>query len=167
MNETPDQAPPPDNDVQSRRYLEPGWFTRRVFNPLVARSTKWGLSLKGSRILSVRGRTSGQIRHTVVNLLTVDGTEYLVAPRGTTQWVRNLRAAGGGTLRVGRRTTDFDAAEIGDDDKLDILRAYLRAWAWEVGRFFEGLSADSSDEDVRGVAADFPVFRVVPKERTG
>src|SRR4029079_19161371 len=86
------------------RYLVPDGFTRKVFNPLVARLTKWGLSVKGSRVLEVRGRTSGEARTTVVNLLTVDGVRYLVAPRGETQWVRNLRAAGAaGALRVGRR----------------------------------------------------------------
>ena len=77
------------------RYLAPDWFTRRVFNPLVARLTRWGISVKGSRVLEVRGRTSGEVRTTVVNLLTVDGVRYLVAPRGETQWVRNLRADGG------------------------------------------------------------------------
>ena len=77
------------------RYHAPGTFTRRVFNPMVARLTRWGISVKGSRVLEVRGRTSGELRSTVVNLLDVDGARYLVAPRGETQWVRNLRAAGG------------------------------------------------------------------------
>ena len=143
------------------RYLAPDWFTRRVFNPLVARLTKWGISLKGSRILEVRGRSSGEIRTTVVNLLTVDGVRYLVAPRGETQWVRNLRADdGAGTLRVGRRTEAFTATELADDDKAPILRAYLRAWAWEVGTFFDGLKADSPDADIAAAAPGFPTFRI-------
>ncbi|MGI9052770.1 MAG: nitroreductase family deazaflavin-dependent oxidoreductase [Ilumatobacteraceae bacterium] len=143
------------------RYLPPGAFTRRVFNPLIGRFTKLGLSMKGSRVLEVRGRTTGEVRSTVVNLLTVGESDYLVAPRGTTQWVRNLRAAGAGALRVGRRTEAFVAVELADDEKPEILRAYLRAWAWEVGQFFDGLSADSSEEELRAAASGFPVFRVV------
>jgi deazaflavin-dependent oxidoreductase (nitroreductase family) len=143
------------------RYLAPDWFTRRVFNPLVSRLTRWGISLKGSRVLIVPGRSSGEPRSTVVNLLTVDGVRYLVAPRGVTQWVRNLRAAGGaGTLRLGRRREPFTSVEVADADKEAILRAYLEAWAWEVGRFFEGLRADSPSADVAAAAANFPVFRI-------
>ena len=143
-----------------RRYVAPGWFTRHVFNRAVARLTRLGLSLKGSRILEVRGRASGQVRATVVNLLEVDGARYLVAPRGETQWVRNLRVAGEGTLRVGRRTEAFRAEELPDADKVPILRAYLVAWAWEVGQFFEGLSADSPDADLAAAAPGFPAFRI-------
>jgi deazaflavin-dependent oxidoreductase (nitroreductase family) len=142
------------------RYLVPDAFTRKVFNPLVGQLTKWGLSVKGSRILEVRGRKSGELRTTVVNLLTVDGVRYLVAPRGETQWVRNLRAAGTGTLRLGRRRETFSAEELPDDAKPTIIRAYLKAWAWEVGRFFDGLNKDSSDEEIAKVAAGFPVFRI-------
>jgi len=143
------------------RYLAPDWFAQHVFNPLVGRLTRWGISLKGSRILEVRGRTSGETRSTVVNLLTVDSVRYLVAPRGETQWVRNLRAAGGhGALRLGRRHETFTATEIADADKATILRAYLRAWAWEAGKFFEGLTADSPASELEAAAAGFPVFRI-------
>ena len=75
------------------RYLEVGGFTDKVFNPLVAWLTRRGLSLWGSRVLEVRGRTTGAWRSNPVNLLTHDGVDYLVAPRGRTQWVRNLRVA--------------------------------------------------------------------------
>jgi deazaflavin-dependent oxidoreductase (nitroreductase family) len=142
------------------RYIVPDTFTRKVFNPIVARLTKMGLSIRGSRILAVRGRTSGELRTTVVNLLTIDTVRYLVAPRGETQWVRNLRAAGTGTLRVGRRSEQFTADEVADESKSEIIRAYLKAWAWETGRFFDGLTADSPDADIAAVAERFPVFRV-------
>ncbi len=142
------------------RYLAPGWFTRRVFNPFIARLTGLGLSVKGSRVLEVRGRTSGDVRSTVVNLLTVEGQRYLVAPRGTTQWVRNLRAAGTGTLRLGRRREAFTAVELPDDAKDGVLRAYLDEWAWEVGKFFDGLTASSTDAELAAAAPNFPVFRV-------
>jgi deazaflavin-dependent oxidoreductase (nitroreductase family) len=151
---------PAASPLAADRYLAPGWFTRKVFNPAVARLTRWGISLKGSRVLEVRGRTSGQVRSTVVNLLTVDGVRYLVAPRGETQWVRNLRSAGQGTLRLGRRQEAFTALELADADKAPILRAYLKAWAWEVGQFFEGIDADSPDDVLAAAAPGFPAFRI-------
>ena len=143
-----------------RRYVVP---TRsdRIFNRLVAWLTRAGVSIQGSRILRVRGRSSGQWRSTPVNLLTVAGGTYLVAPRGTTQWVRNIRAAGGGELRVGRRVTRFTVQELPDADKPAVIRAYLKRWAWEVGRFFEGVNASSPDSDLLRIAPGFPVFRVV------
>ena len=137
-------TPPPT------RYLAPDFVTRRILNPLLSALTRLGVSVRGSRILTVRGRTSGVPRSTIVNLLTVEGVRYLVAPRGTTQWVRNLRAAdGAGTLRLGRRVEPFTATELDDAGKPAIIRAYLVAWAWEVGRFFDGLTADSPDSGDR------------------
>jgi deazaflavin-dependent oxidoreductase (nitroreductase family) len=141
-------------------YRQPGWFTRNVMNRSVRRLTRWGISVMGSRELQVRGRTSGEIRSVPVNLLTVDGCDYLVAPRGETQWVRNLRAAGEGALHVGRRRPVFSATELADDDKVVVLREYLRRWKWEVGVFFEGVSAESSDDELRAIAPRHPVFAV-------
>ena len=140
------------------RYVRPGWFTKHVFNRIVAGLTRAGISVWGSRELRVRGRTSGEWRTTPVNLLTVDNTRYLVAPRGETQWVRNLRVAGQGELRVGRRTEAFVATEIADDEKPPVLRAYLERWKAEVGVFFGGVSAKSSDEELRGIASNHPIF---------
>ncbi len=141
-------------------YREPGWFTRNVFNRGVAVATRLGLSVWGSRILQVRGRKSGELRETPVNLLTHEGSTYLVAPRGITQWVRNLRVAHEGALRLGRRTQPFRARELTDLEKPDVLRAYLRRWKMEVGVFFDGVDADSSDADIARIAPDHPVFRV-------
>lgn len=141
------------------RYVEPSRMDH-LFNRTVAALTKLGISVWGSRVLYVRGRASGEWRTTPVNLLTVDDTRYLVAPRGITQWVRNLRAAGNGELHVGRRVEEFTATELADEEKPAVLRAYLKRWGWEVGRFFEGLDANASDEQVRAMAPSFPVFRV-------
>ena len=143
------------------RYLEPGWFTRNVFNRCVRGLTRAGISVWGSRELRVRGRKSGEWRATPVNLLTVDDVRYLVSPRGTTQWVRNIRTSGGGELRVGRRVEDFTVAEIPDEQKVAILREYLRRWKFEVGVFFDGHSANSSDEELAAIAPGYPVFRVL------
>ena len=146
----------PDDDTP--RYVEPGWFTNHVFNPSVALLTRAGISVWGSRELRVRGRTSGEWRTTPVNLLTVDGAQYLVAPRGVTQWVRNLRVASSGELRVGKRTNRFRATEVADADKVPILRAYLKKWKAEVGVFFDGVSGDSPDADLQRISPDHPVF---------
>lgn len=141
------------------RYLEP---TRPAvaFNAVVARLTRLGISVWGSRVLSVRGRRTGEWRSVPVNLLVVDGARYLVAARGHTQWVRNLRSAGEGTLRVGRKLEWFEAAELGDDDKPPILRSYLRRWGWEVGAFFDGIDAKSPQDDLRAAAPGVPVFAI-------
>jgi deazaflavin-dependent oxidoreductase (nitroreductase family) len=141
-------------------YQAPGWFTRHAFNPLVNLLTRSGISVLGSRELRVRGRKTGEWRTTPVNLLVHDGDRYLVAPRGHTQWVSNLRAARNGELRVGRRVEKFEATEVNDDDKPEILRAYLRRWKVEVGVFFGGVDANSSEEDLRRIAPDHPVFRL-------
>ena len=142
-------------------YRAPGWFTRNVFNRAVAFSTRHGVSVLGSRVLAVKGRTSGQWRTTPVNLLTLDGRRYLVAARGETQWVRNLRAADRGELRAGRHAEAFRGRELTDDEKIPILRAYLRRWKAEVGIFFEGTGPDSSDEQIRAIAPRHPAFEVL------
>jgi deazaflavin-dependent oxidoreductase (nitroreductase family) len=148
---------------ESPHYREPGWFTRNVFNRAVAGLTRLGVSVWGSRVLRVRGRKSGEVRTVPVNLLTLEGTQYLVAPRGTTQWVRNLRAADGhGELALGRKVTPFTGVELGDDEKPAVLRAYLKRWKAEVGVFFDGVSADSPADDVARIAPNHPVFRIEP-----
>lgn len=144
----------------AERYDRPGWFTKHVFNPAVALLTRAGVSVAGSRVLEVRGRKSGEPRRTPVNLLTLDDTRYLVAPRGHTQWVRNLRASGDGRLLVGRRAEHFTAEELADEDKPAVLRPYLERWKWEVGTFFGGVGPDSSDEELLRIAPDHPVFRL-------
>jgi deazaflavin-dependent oxidoreductase (nitroreductase family) len=160
MNPTTATTIPTASASADARYLTPSTGDR-VFNRIARRLARMGISLYGSRELRVVGRKSGQVRTTVVNLLVLDGERYLVAPRGTTEWVRNLRAAGGGELRVGRRTEAFGYEELADADKPAILREYLSKWAFEVGRFFEGIDADSTDEELLAIAPGFPVFRLV------
>jgi deazaflavin-dependent oxidoreductase (nitroreductase family) len=148
----------------SAHYRAPGWFTRNVFNRLVAFLTQRGVSVLGSRVLAVRGRTSGQWRTTPVNLLSHDGARYLVAPRGETQWVRNLRAVGTGELRLGRRAEAFRGRELADDEKVPVLRAYLKRWKAEVGVFFDGTGPDSSDDELRAISGQHPAFEVLPAD---
>jgi len=146
--------------VSERHYQQPGWFTTHVFNQVVAGLTRMGVSVWGSRVLEVRGRTSGEPRRTPVNLLTYDGARYLVAPRGETQWVRNLRVAGDGVLIVGRHRQTFSAQELPHGEKPEVLRAYLKRWKAEVGVFFDGVSATSTDDELDRIAPKHPVFRI-------
>lgn len=147
-------------------YKKPDWFTQHLFNPAVKLLTRMGISVMGSRVLRVRGRSSGQWRETPVNLLSFEGDRYLVAPRGETQWVRNLRVAGSGELRVGRRVERFTAEEVAAG-KEPVMREYLRRWRWEVGMFFNGVTAQSSDDEVRAEAQRHPVFRLHADQTTG
>ena len=149
------------NDTAAR-YIKPKSATD-LFNEIVRRLTRLGVSVYGSRVLYVKGRTSGEWRSTPVNPLRLaDGTRYLVAPRGNTQWVRNLRAAGAGELRIGRKVEPFTATEVTDDAKPAILRNYLRRWKFEVGVFFDGVDAKAPEEKLREIAPGYPVFRIEP-----
>jgi hypothetical protein len=140
-------------------YRQPGWTTRRLLNPAVAGLTRAGVSVWGSRILEAKGRRSGLARRTPVNLLVVEGNRYLVSPRGEGEWVRNVRSDDGRlTLILGRRREAFLARELVDSDKTPILRAYLSRWKMEVGVFFDGVTAQSSEEDLRRIAPNHPVF---------
>ena len=141
------------------RYIRPT-FTAEIFNKTVARLTLLGLSVWGSRVLRVRGRKTGEWRSTPVNLLTHRGQQYLVAPRGQAQWVRNLRAIGTGELAVGRRVQVFRATELADADKAPVLRDYLKRWKFEVGVFFDGVGPDASDDELLRIAPGYPVFLI-------
>jgi deazaflavin-dependent oxidoreductase (nitroreductase family) len=146
--------------VSPTRYVRPGGRADLWSAAVVRWLTAHGISLWGSRVLVVKGRTSGEPRSVPVNLLHLDGERYLVAPRGNTQWVRNVRAAGRAELRLGRRTEPVLLTEVPVEDRLPVLRVYLQRWGWEVGRFVEGLTKHSTDAEVMAVAPGMPVFRV-------
>jgi len=149
-------------------YRKPDWFTVHVFNALVAWLTRHGVSLWGSRVLEGRGRQSGEPRRVPVNVLSLDGKEYLVSPRGNGQWVRNVRAAGGELqLLLGRRRERRIAVELPDDEKTPVLRAYLKRWKFEVGIFFEGVDANSTEAALREIAPRHPVFVLSGADRDG
>lgn len=149
--------------MESTHYDRPDWLTRNVFNRAVAGLTRAGVSVVGSRVLEVPGRHSGQPRRTPVNLLDLDGGRYLVAARGETEWVRNVRAADGHLVLIkGRHRQAVRVAELADVDKPPVLRAYLERWKFEVGMFFQGVGPDSSDAELAAVADRHPVFRLLP-----
>lgn len=143
-------------------YQKPDFATNRIFNPLVAFLTgTLGISMRCSRVLAVRGRASGEWRTTPVNPLTFEGERYLVAPRGVTHWVRNIRVSGEGELRKGRSAEPIRVVEISDAEKVPVLRAYLKAWAMETKKFFGLPGPDVSDEEIARIAPNHPVFRMV------
>jgi hypothetical protein len=151
----------PDTPAAAAHYKRPDWFTQHVFNKAVAGLTRLGVSVMGSRVLEHRGRTSGDLHHTPVNLLTLDGKKYLVSPRGESQWVRNVRHSDGHlVLILGRRRQVCQATEIPARDVVPILRAYLSKWKFEAGQFFDGITSDASDEEWAAAAPKHPVFEI-------
>ncbi|HEY2214380.1 MAG TPA: nitroreductase/quinone reductase family protein, partial [Acidimicrobiales bacterium] len=118
-----------------------------------------GLSVRGSRVLEHKGRTSGTLHHTPVNVLTIDSAQYLISARGTTEWVRNVRANRGDlVLQLGRRRHEYSTIEVPAAERTAILRAYLARWKFEVGMFFEGVGPDSTDAEFEAIAERHPVF---------
>ncbi|MFD4945984.1 nitroreductase/quinone reductase family protein [Streptomyces sp. NPDC058239] len=141
-------------------YLQGNAFNVRM-NSIIGWLARHGVSLLGSAEMSVRGRKSGQMQRIPVNSHTYEGTQYLVSARGHSQWVRNMRVAGGGELRVGRKIRTFTAVEIADDEqKVLIVRAYLERWGWEVNQYFQGITAKSTDAELLAACPDHPVFRI-------
>ena len=145
-------------------------MTTRYDEPdLVARATngvfRWlaeaGISIAGTRALRVRGRTTGKLRGVVVNLMTVDGRDYVVSPRGNTQWVRNARAAGEVEMGPRWRGRTVRISEVADDAKLDLLKRYLDRWYWEVKGHVGGLTPQSTDEQIRVVAPSIPIVELL------
>ena len=118
---------------------------RRIVNPAIV---AFGLT----PTLAVRGRKSGDWRVAPVNVLELDGHRYLVAPRGETQWVRNLRAAGEGELRRRREVERFRARELPVEERAQVIDAYVARWGKQVRSQFEALPDP----------ADHPVFRIEP-----
>lgn len=139
------------------RYDRPNVLAR-VGNAPVRWLAQLGISIAGTRALTIRGRKTGKRRGVVVNVLTVDGVDYLVAPRGNTQWVRNARAAGRVEVGPRWRTREVRIAEVADDDKPDLLRRYLRRWYWQVKGHVAGLTPQAGDDELRAAAPVIPVF---------
>ncbi len=144
----------------SQRYEAPN-AGARMFNAAIRRLADLGVSVQGSTAMRVRGRSSGQLRAVVVNLLTVDGRSYLVSPRGNTQWARNLRAAGEVELGPGRRSQRHRVVELGDEAKPELLKRYLDRWYWQVKGHIGGLTPTSDAEAMRAAAPMIPVFEVL------
>ena len=143
------------------RYEEPNRVAQAA-NTVIRWLAELGISIAGTRAMRVRGRKSGKQRKVVINLLTVDGVDYLVSPRGNTQWARNVRAAG--VVEVGPRWRSELArvSELEDAAKPELLRRYLARWYWQVKGYVGGLTPDSTDEQMLAAAPTIPVFVLAP-----
>lgn len=141
----------------SVRYDEPN-RTARAANALIGWLAEWGISIAGTRALRVRGRKTGKSRGVVVNVLRVNGVDYLVSPRGNTQWVRNVRAAGVVDVGPRWRRRRLRITEVADPAKPDLLKRYLDKWYWEVKGHIAGLTPDSGDDEIHAAAPSIPVF---------
>lgn len=141
-------------------YIRPGTSVH-VMNSLLGAVIKLGFSPQGGQLLTVNGRKTGKPMTTPVNPLTVEGAEYLVAPRGSTHWTLNLKANGSGVLRRGRRKRPIRVArELADDEKPKILLAYLERWGGVTKGHFGITWPDPSAEEVARVCARTPIFRI-------
>jgi deazaflavin-dependent oxidoreductase (nitroreductase family) len=149
------------NDTQ--RYVQPKARDLRI-HKILSTALKIGISMRGMKLLYVRGRKSGELRSAVVGPLLHEGQLYLVAPRGNTQWVRNLRAAGEGQLRLGRKVEQFTATELADTDKPPVLRPYLKVWKEDTGVFFDNTDDKASDPRLLEIAPNHPIFRIEIKK---
>jgi deazaflavin-dependent oxidoreductase (nitroreductase family) len=141
----------------STRYAEPNRAAQAA-NTTIRWLAELGISIAGTRALRVRGRKTGKQRGVVINLLTVDGVDYVVSPRGNTQWARNVRAAG--VVEVGPRwrSERAEISEVADDAKPELLRRYLTRWYWQVKGYVAGLTPESGDDELRAAAPSIPVF---------
>jgi deazaflavin-dependent oxidoreductase (nitroreductase family) len=150
----------------STRYEEPNRVAR-AGNVVIRWLAELGVSIAGTRALRVRGRKTGKSRAVVINLLTVDGVDYLVSPRGNTQWARNVRAAAVVEMGPRWRRQRVRASEVDDAAKPELLRRYLARWYWQVKDYVGGLTPDSSDEQLRAVVPTIPVFALAKAGATG
>ncbi|MCW2688866.1 MAG: hypothetical protein JWR37_3756 [Mycobacterium sp.] len=142
------------------RYEEPN-RAARLGNEIIRALAELGISISGTRALRVRGRKTGKRRGVVINLLSVDGKDYVVSPRGNTQWARNARAAGVVELGPRWHSRPIAIAEVADEAKPELLRRYLDRWYWEVKGHVAGLTPQSSEHELRAAAPSIPVFELV------
>jgi deazaflavin-dependent oxidoreductase (nitroreductase family) len=132
-----------------------------LFNKLFGMVVGIGFGLSHNYLLQVRGRTTGQIHSTPVNLLVMSGRSYLIAPRGETQWVRNAQSTGEIWLKRGRRRYHFRLRAIPDEEKAQLLKSYLDRFRTTVQRYFP-VPAGSAPEAFSAIASQYPVFELEP-----
>jgi deazaflavin-dependent oxidoreductase (nitroreductase family) len=133
----------------------------RIFNRVFGFLVGLGLGFSHNYLLQVRGRKSGKIYSTPIDLLEMNGKKFLVAPRGRTQWVRNAEAAGEITLRKGSTRQRFRLRPIPDADKPAILKAYLDTFKREVQRYFP-VAAGSPPQAFAEIVQSYPTFELIP-----
>jgi deazaflavin-dependent oxidoreductase (nitroreductase family) len=132
-------------------------FVNKAFGLIVG----WGLGPRGYYLLQVRGRRTGRVYTTPVNVVELQGMRFLVAPRGRTQWVRNAEAVGEVQLTRGSTRQRFRIRPVADREKLPVLRTYLDRFKRVVQRYFP-VPAGAPLEAFATVAERYPVFELLP-----
>ncbi len=132
----------------------------KIFNRIFGFLVGLGLGFSYNYLLEVRGRKTGKLYSTPINLVELNGKSYLVAPRGRTQWVRNAEAAREVTLKRGSTRRKFRLRPISDAEKLQILKAYLDTFKREVQRYFP-IPAGSPPEAFAAIAGSYPAFELL------
>jgi deazaflavin-dependent oxidoreductase (nitroreductase family) len=132
----------------------------RVINRIFGFLIGMGLGRSHHYMLEVRGRKTGKIYSTPVNLLEIDGKKFLVAPRGRTQWVRNAEASREIVLKKGNARQKFRIRDVPGEDRARILKEYVERYRTEVQRYFP-VAAGSPLEKFREVQESYPVFELI------
>jgi deazaflavin-dependent oxidoreductase (nitroreductase family) len=145
--------------ASDRKYVEPSSL-EKTFNRVFGFLAGIGLSPSFIYLLQVRGRKSGKLYSTAVNLVQLNGKEYLVAPRGRTQWVRNAEAAGEITLKRGA-SRKLKLRQLADSEKPPVLKLYLTDYKSAVGKFFP-IAPDAPLESFAEIASGYPAFELIP-----
>lgn len=125
-----------------------------------------GLPVAGVWILRTRGRRTGRVHDVPVVPVVLDGERYLVAPRGATDWMRNLNAAGAGELRRGRTAVAVTPEPVEGGERVAVLAAYVRAHRRRIGGFFE-IRSEVTAEAVTRIADRHPVVRLREPDPAG
>jgi deazaflavin-dependent oxidoreductase (nitroreductase family) len=139
----------------------------RGSNPLTRRLLRAGMPMGPNTLLTVRGRTSGVPRSAPVAILNVDGRRYVIGAYGDVQWVRNLRAAGEGTIREHGREVAVTARELEGAEAVEFfavtLRGFVARLPWfgrAFARFLFGLVGREVLDDPECAATTRPVFEL-------
>jgi deazaflavin-dependent oxidoreductase (nitroreductase family) len=143
-------------------HFTPPTSIERLFNKLFGFLVGLGLGLSHNFLLEVRGRKTGRLYSTPVDVLVLDGRRYLVAPRGETSWVRNALASGTVTLKKGRRREELRVRPLSADEKPAVLKAYLDRFKLAVQRYFP-LPAGSSATAFEPLVDRYPAFELLPR----
>ncbi|MEJ7839781.1 MAG: nitroreductase/quinone reductase family protein [Thermomicrobiales bacterium] len=143
------------------QYQKPPFIISKIANPLMITAvTKLGIRPGGMAVLAVKGRKTGRLNRVPLNPVDVGGSAYLLSPRGTSQWVQNVRAAGGkANLYLGRALQPVALTEVDDSEKLPIVREYVTKFYSAVGKIMN-IPKNPSDDQLRAVLANHPVFRI-------
>ena len=153
-SERSEYRPPPALYQRSQRIIRPVFWL--------------GLAPEYAIILEVKGRSTGETRRVALIRTTLDGSHYLVSLSGESQWVRNVRAAGGEAVIRRRDSLPVRLVEIPVEERAPVIAAYInragrggtRA-AEQEARYYFGLGPDPTPEEIAAIAEHYPTFKIL------